>query len=125
MSKPQLSWGNNMMPEGVGAYVAFGARTIKNKAGVEFLPDRQGWWCEYTDETNPSARKACVSRLQGWLLGARLTALKKWTTTVGPDSEEVYELNEGDYHLRASPCASYGYVYIAAWIDNVQREVPK
>lgn len=80
-------------------------------ATIDLLYDRQGTAGTGTDDE----RKA----LAAWINNKGLPALKRWCERhyITPDCEEKFELLDGSsYALVASPRASYGYLYIAAWV---------
>ena len=89
-----------------GALHAWGARAIYDwhTCYIDLLPDRQSW--------EPEPDKALLA----WINRKGLPWLRKTVKKARPssNSEEVFELVEGDYVLRASCRASYGYLYIGA-----------
>jgi len=93
------------------AAVYWGARAIYNWNSyyIDLLPDRQSY--EGAEQT--SAEGAAFCR---WVNTKALPWLRKTVKRAkpSPNSEEVFELVEGDYVLRASCRSSYGYIYIGA-----------
>lgn len=51
--------------------------------------------------------------------------LERWLKAHDPSSPDVFEKHEGRMHFRASPNASYGYVYCAAWIEQQPNPQPQ
>ena len=109
-------WGYNIP---LSCDIYWGARAIYNWNShyVDLLLDRQSFECKIDkDATKPFLK---------WLNGKALPWLRKTVKRAkpSPNSEEVFELVEGDYVLRASCRSSYGYLYIGAAELN-QAEVP-
>ena len=104
----KLQWGLNPIPE--NAMAAWGARAILKQQCLDLLWDRQ---CFVQGELSEREK----DRLVNWINKKGLPKLRehivknRWKN----DSEEVFELNQENYHLRASCRCSYGYCYISAW----------
>lgn len=95
-------WG---YPSDVETPIAYwGARAIKEGRGFTMLHDRQSCSGEQADK----------ERLVKWV-NSIMPKVQKWAHGQGSSSSEVFELREGEYMLRASCNASYGYVYVGAW----------
>lgn len=96
---------------------------IKQEAWLDFLPDRRGWGGSIKQEEGDDWRKlhqrAEFIHFRTWFENTAMPALFKWVQGQEPSSSQVFELVHQEmavrYVLRASPNASYGYVYIAAW----------
>ena len=119
-------WGLPPRP-GVRALAAWGARAIyKNSAGrdqrtgrkippeIDLLWDRQEFKHDSLDQV---AVKAC-KRLQKWINTKGIKRLRRecMARCITGDCAEVVEIVDGDFMLIASPRASYGYLYIGAWV---------
>ena len=90
--------------------VYWGARAIyyAGNGYIDLLPDRQSLDC-------PGDKDEAKSFLK-WLDKVALPWLRKTLKKECPpsSSDRVFELVEGNYVLRASCRASYGYMYIGA-----------
>ena len=90
---------------------AWGARAIADKQYkrgkwtgdhvASLLPDRQGSSGE-------------LDRLREWIN----TKILPITINYDGSSSKVTEVNDGNFHARWTPNASYGYLYIVAWEDR-------
>ena len=124
----KLEWGLNPVPEGVTA--AWGARAIyglehrrndyfnngnrrktpkmETVAIIELLWDRQAMVGGSDDE-----RKA----LAAWVNKVGMDALRKTCALkyITAECDKTVEIHGGGYTIKASPRASYGYLYIAAY----------
>lgn len=103
----------------VFARFAWGARAIKEKrSGFELLGDRMGYRFVVNDiQTGacaPSQQKA-FKAFERWLTARALKAAAKWAETQNVNDSELFVLDSGSYHYRATCNASYGYVYMTAW----------
>ena len=106
-------WGGFMIEEQDVPHVlsAWGARGIYHSGyPVDWLYDRAGWITERVDP-------ALQMLIKGWLDKLNEIVLNNYVAT---DSSEVFtfEQDAGDgiiYKFAASPNASYGYMYAAAW----------
>lgn len=118
----KLEWGlSHAVPE--HAPVAWGARAIIHDGGAFFdlLPDRQHM---IGSDSLRAALGRAMNRLgahDGYL--ARAQAEYKDLSYSGElrwDHEQTFKLVEDRGHLciHASPRASYGYLYVAAWFDT-------
>lgn len=100
---------------------------VKVPAYLDIPPDRRGWagtmyeahetraWDELQERTE-------FLNFRNWLQEAAYPQLEKWIQGQDSSSGAVFELIHFEgvrYHYRASPNASYGYVYIAAWREEV------
>ena len=110
----ELQWGLNPIPE--NAIAAWGARAILKQQCLDLLWDRQSF-----DQGKLSDLEK--DRFVNWINKSGLPNLRKhivknrWKN----DSEEVFELNDKSYHLRASCKCSYGYCYISAWQEQPEQ----
>lgn len=111
----QIEWGLNPIPE--SARGAWGARAILKQQYLDLLWDRQSF-----DQGKLSEREK--DGLVNWINKTGLPKLRKhivknrWKN----DSEEVFELNQDNYHLRASCRKSHGYCYISAWQEQFEMK---
>ena len=106
----------------------WGARAIFERGRLEGYGKRQKWIPPYIDLVHD--RQSFVGQdhprseeFMGWLNKTALPALRKWAEGVGLDSRAVFEFGNGLFALKASPNASYGYMYIGAWLKPGQAEV--
>lgn len=126
-----LAWGLAAPPE---AIIAWGARAIYklqdvavkvrtgchlshrivNKAEIDIPHDRQAG--AFAPDTTEQSRAALYRWLNTkGLLRLRRECVKQYLT--GDSTDEVI-INDGLYHLKASPRASHGYLYIVAWVAS-------
>jgi hypothetical protein len=106
-------WGISVFPEAQKAATAWGARAIMDE-GFSLLPDRQSW--VGADEPRQA--------LMNWLNTKGLQSLR-WTLRaeqLTQDSRTVITIQNDRYTLKATPNASYGYLYIAAWERELTGE---
>jgi hypothetical protein len=90
----------------VGTTIAWGARAIFKQSGppIDIVWDRQGWMGEERDA------------LCEWINKTALPELRKLTEDLSPSSAGVVWWRDGDKAIEASPNASYGYLYITAYV---------
>ncbi len=83
---------------------------------LDLLPDRR--------TVARTAEQPDKDKFFKWLNKEALPKLRKWVETVDPTGAEVFEYARSGYVLRASPNASYGYLYIGAWpaVSESERE---
>ena len=107
-------WGISVFPEAQKAKTAWGARAIMEHESFGLLPDRQSW----AGDEEP--RQA----LCHWIDTTGLRLLRKQVKATGltQDSREVLIIESPRYRLKATPNASYGYLYIAAWEKESEGE---
>ncbi len=107
----KLNWGLRPFRE-TDVLAAYGARTIFANGEIEFLRDRQGF---VGDDDQRQA-------LCNWINSKALPALKKhirekgWTQT----TDEIFEFKEWPFELICSPRASYGYIYMSAYMNGLE-----
>ena len=101
----ELAYGAHwLLPE--GAWAAFGARAIlEGGGGVDFPQDRMSWAGEDHGK----------KELREWMNSGPWRQMMKWAKEVKQDSREVFSEDAGNFHLRATPNNSYGYLYILGW----------
>jgi hypothetical protein len=125
----RLAWGiPALVPD--GALVAWGARAIYRLTDVS-TPTRR----DYRGRVTARATSRTVAEIDipydrqdriggydrgfgAWLNKTALPALRKWCVKsyVTTDSADVFTLTDGSYTLTASPRASFGYLYLTAWV---------
>ena len=101
------------------AEFAWGARAIKDRRnGFDLLGDRTGFRFVVNGvqvgDCAP-ARKKAFKAFERWLTARALKAAAKWAETQNVNDSELFVLDSGSYHYRATCNASYGYVYMTAW----------
>jgi len=98
--------------------VTWGARAIFKGYSdyIDLLPDRQQMECP-EDVDDPQARKA----LSAWINGKGLPALRKWSKNIAQGSCEEFLFEDDRFAIRATPNASYGYMYIRAWLRKEEE----
>jgi hypothetical protein len=108
-------WGLNV-PEDMSdkIVVTWGARAIYTGQQIDLVPDRQSWHVAGLISKEP-AWHAAIKRLADWVKKVGFPFLRKQAKTLFPDECRVVELNEGGFHIEASPQSSCGYLYIRAW----------
>jgi hypothetical protein len=107
-----MMWGYCHDLDPAAIHQAWDARAIhEGAAGFALLPDRQ--YLLHPDRDT----KALSGQWSKWCAD-----LTDWVKQTDTHSAEVYQKDEGTFHLRASPQASYGYLYITIWQD---RNTPK
>lgn len=86
------------------------AEKFVTSASIELLWDRQGM---------TGGTKAEREELQKWLNSKGLKALKKEceARALGGSDDETVWVRDGKFSLCANPRASYGYLYIGAWVE--------
>jgi hypothetical protein len=105
LEKPELYWGARAIFEG-GRWEGYGKKMKYVPPYVDLVYDRQS----FVGQDHPEKE-----RFMKWLNEEALPFLRKWAVGVSPDSKDVLNIGSGDFVLKASPNASYGYMYIGAW----------
>lgn len=117
-------WGRNLPAEMKGRIAAtWGARAIYTNRVIDLLPDRQSWHLDgfSEDDADPTSveyenRRRALAPLSRWIDKKGLPFLRREAKQfLSPDSNEMVKLDDGNFHIEASPQASYGYLYIRAW----------
>jgi hypothetical protein len=96
----------------------WGARAILQQRFIDIVWDRQGWNLLTIDELRTEReRKAKLTLLTKWVNKKGLPWLRKQVEKQWIDGSDtiVLTLDDGLFHIEASPQASYGYLYIRAW----------
>ena len=106
----------------------WGARAIFERGRFEGFGKRQKWVPPYIDLVHD--RQSFIGRddprkeeFMDWLNKLALPALRKWAEGVRLDSKEVFTFGNGVFVLKATPNASFGYMYIGAWLIPLPKEV--
>lgn len=83
-------------------------RGLVNHFDIDLCWDRQG----------AAGRNGDLEELSKWLNAVALKRLAKECSDryITRDCEEWVEFTDGRFTLKASPRASYGYLYIGAWV---------
>lgn len=111
MNMNELNWGYRPF-RSIDTLAVYGARTIFQNGSIEFLHDRQQFL----------GSEAAKSVLCKWINSKALPELKKyirekgWTTA----TEEVFSFEKGAFAMDASPRASYGYIYLTAYLKGLE-----
>jgi hypothetical protein len=116
-------WGRHIPKEMTGKIaVTWGARAIYTNQHIDLLPDRQSWHVtgyseDDADQTSVcyEERRARMRPLMNWINSKGLPFLRKESKQLYTDDTRVVTLNDGVFHIEASPQASYGYLYVRAW----------
>jgi hypothetical protein len=96
--------------------VTWGARAIYTDRQIDLLPDRQSYSIPSVEKlTYSKEQKAIVNGLAAWINTKGLPFLRKQAKTLHADESRVVTLDDGQFHIEASPQASHGYLYIRAW----------
>lgn len=102
-----LCWGmQDVIPD--ESVAAWGARTILRQGSVDVVWDRQQ--LDAPDEKNFKA-------FTKWIDKKGLPWLRKEAKNIWGNSSDTHAFDDGPFHLRANAQASYGYLYVAAWMD--------
>jgi cytoskeleton bundling-enhancing protein CbeA-like protein len=98
-----------------GVLAAWGARAIYQPPNVDILWDRQGY----------AGQAGELKKLQKWLEGHGLPALRKALKKDRLYTNESREVRivRTKYTIVANPRASYGYLYLGAWLNPTTDEV--
>lgn len=133
----RMSWG---LPAPVGSAAHWGARAILNKWSTKKYINakfkngkrtRDGYWdydfhCALDllpDRQSSRGEAEAKTELFAWLDKVALPEVNRVlesgkTKLTDGTSREIYELNDGEFHLRATPNGSYGYIYLGAWKEG-------
>jgi hypothetical protein len=68
--------------------------------------------------------KPLVDSLSAWINKKGLPFLRKESRRLSSDESHVVTLDDGQFHIEASPQASYGYLYLRAWQLREHRMCP-
>lgn len=110
------SWGRPVPKEMTGKIAAtWGARAIYTGQQIDLLYDRQSWTPSPDDPDAKPEQAADRERLSSWINHKGLPFLRKEAKRLYTDESRVVSLDDGAFHIEASPQASYGYLYIRAW----------
>ena len=115
---PELYWGARAILN-EAHYEGFGLKMKRIAAYIDLLQDRQS----FVGQEDPKKQE-----FVDWINKRALPSCRKWADDkwVMGDSREVFTFEEGEYVLKASPNASYGYMYIGAWkkggVSSVRKE---
>lgn len=105
-----LAYGlQDVIPE--SAVAAWGCRAILKGGVVDVVPDRK----DFHITADVEIHKLFPKKLQA-AFGAR-GWITKTAHNVRGNSTEVKALDDDNFHIRMSTNASYGYLYISAWMD--------
>ena len=102
--------------------VTWGARAIYKNQIIDLPPERVTWTVP-GQELNIENHKRLVNSLSQWINAKGLPFLRKEARTLYPDECRTVALDEGLYHIEASPQSSWGYLYIRAWKLRPQERV--
>ena len=91
----------------------WGARTILKYGYIDLVPDRQ-------DSEGPQPH---LDRLYAWIDEKAMPQLRERSKGLRGDSDEVLEIEESPFTLKASCKRSFGYLYITAW-ENPPEQGP-
>ncbi len=116
-------WGRPVPPDMQDKIlVTWGARAIYTRQAINLLPDRQSWYVagfskdvDELPDTESKLRRATMHSLMDWVNHKGLAFLRKESKRLFPEETRVVSMDEGPFHIEASPQASYGYLYIRAW----------
>ena len=107
---PKLYWGARaiLVP---AHYERGGLKPRRVAAYIDLLPDRQSvlFYEDFLPEKD---------QFIDWIMEKALPACRKWARDIDQSSREVFTFEEGEYVLKASPNASYGYLYIGCWLKS-------
>ncbi len=109
--------------------VSFGARTIfrhenipvqKKRNGKQYTSYRQEVVIEFLyDRQAVNGDRDGVRKLTEWV-NKTISELKKRIIkeAIYQDSEQQITIDDGVFHMIATPARSYGYLYIGAWMED-------
>jgi hypothetical protein len=108
-------WGRNVPEELHGKIaVTWGARAIYTGQYIDLLHDRMTWTVP-GQELDIEKHRPLVNSLDHWLSKKGLPFLRNEAKGLYPDDDRVVTLDDGRFHIEASPQRSFGYLYIRAW----------
>jgi hypothetical protein len=84
--------------------LSWGARAVFENESVHFLQDRK----------QAHGLEPDVAALGQWLDAEAVPALCRWAATAQPGGSDLFVFRGSGYVLKASPCASHGYMYVGA-----------
>jgi len=113
VESPELYWGARAIFE-KGRFEGFGKARKWAPPYIDLVYDRQS----FVGREHPKK-----DEFLEWLNETALPALRKWAEGVRLDSKEVFTFGNGVFVLKASPNASFGYMYIGAWLIPLPKEV--
>lgn len=106
--KPELYWGARAIFES-GRREGSGKKMKYVPPYVDLVHDRQ----TFVGEDHP--RKEVFLE---WLNKVGLPAVRRWAADVSGDSQLKFAYMNQEFVIKASPNASYGYLYIGAWMHR-------
>ena len=98
----------NLIPDDAVAY--FGCRAILKNGIVDILLDRKD--CSFNDEKSKKQFATWFEKQlkpRGWIT-------KEAKLCYG-NEDKLHSFDDGKFHIRMNTKASYGYLYITAWMD--------
>ena len=102
------AWGlPDLIPDDAPAY--YGCRAILRNGVLDFVPNRT-----YAYFEDDKVEKVFLK----WLNGAGLKWLRKVAKDAYGNVDELYEYCAPRFHMCANTQASYGYLYVTAWMDK-------
>lgn len=115
MSNLNQPWGRSV-PEEMHDKIAvtWGARAIYTHQTIDLLPDRQTWIVPGQD-VQMEHHKPLVESLAAWINTKGLPFLRKESKNLYTNESRVVTLDDGKFHIEASPQVNHGYLYIRAW----------
>ncbi len=118
VESPELYWGARAIFERGHFEGRYGLRGKEKwiPGYIDLVHDRQS----FVGQDHPRKEE-----FMKWLNEVALLALRKWAEPVGSNSRDVFTYGNGVFVLKASPNASYGYLYIGAWLKPQKEEVPQ
>lgn len=103
-----MYWVNNVEYP-TNAAAKFGARAILKFGVVDILTDRM----DFEVESN-----AAGNELGEWLQRGANLWLREKAKRINVSENALHSWDCGKFHIRCNAQASYGYLYIAAWMDK-------
>jgi hypothetical protein len=107
--KPELYWGARAIFES-GRWEGSGKKMKYVPPYADLLRDRQS----FVGQDHPRKEEFML-----WLNKTGLPAMRKWSEGVSTNSRDTFVYGNGVFVLKASPNASYGYLYIGCWMQGV------
>jgi hypothetical protein len=109
-------WGRSVPEEIQGKItVTWGARAIYRQQFIDLLPDRSSWHVPGDPEVEQNESRDAIKRLGDWIDKKGLPFLREESKRLYPSEARVVTLDDGQFHIEASPQRSHGYLYIRAW----------
>lgn len=106
----QLAYGVNKVQIPDDATVGYGARAIFKNSFVDYVWDRIDAQVWSQDEEHKL-------QMGSWMRRTGMPWIEKMAKSLYQNENKLMTLDDGIFHARINPQASYGYLYITMWRD--------